>query len=76
MEKDAIKKTLKESMGYKNLYCEKYQDKYYLYKEIHELLPELSENAIYEAIDEVNKTTKSPISGRKFVEAFVEKLEI
>lgn len=76
MEKSAIKKNLDKSLGPKFIYSEEYQDKYFLYKEIQQTIPELAESAIYEAIDLVNQIVKSPVKGKRFVEIFVEKLKI
>lgn len=75
MEKSKVKKILSEHLGDKYIYCEEYQDKYFLYKEIQEKLPEVQENLIYEAINQVNAAAKSPVKGKKFVEIFVEKLK-
>ncbi|MGE5680099.1 MAG: hypothetical protein ACM34K_04385 [Bacillota bacterium] len=76
MEKTEIKTMLNEALADKYISSEEYQDKYYVYKAIQELLPDISENLIYSAIERVNQTLKSPIKGRKFVKIFVDNLNI
>lgn len=76
MEKSAVKGILMKSLGDRYIYSEEYQDKYFLYKEIQERLPDLPEGMIYGTIDQINQMLKSPIKGKKFVEIFVEKLKI
>lgn len=75
MDKDTVKSLLKGSLWKEYIYCEQYQDKFYLCKAIREILPEVSERRIYRAIDEVNKTFKSPVRKKQFVAEFSEKLK-
>ncbi|MGE5403111.1 MAG: hypothetical protein ACM3S2_22140 [Ignavibacteriales bacterium] len=76
MEKSAIRTILNKTLGDKYIYSIEYQDKYFLFKEIQEKLPDVSEDTIYSAIDQVNQAVKSPVKGRKFVEMFVNTLKI
>jgi hypothetical protein len=74
MEKSRIKDVLSKTLGDKIIYCEEYQDKFFLFKEIHNELPEISESNIYSAIDQINSLFKSPLTGKKFIDVFVERL--
>lgn len=75
MDKNTVKSLLKDSLWKEYIYCEEYQDKFYLCKAICDILPELTEESIYGAIDEVNKTLKSPVRKKQFIEKFSEKLK-
>lgn len=75
MDKITLKKLLKGSLWKEYIYCEEYQDKFYLCKTIREILPEVAADRIYSAINEVNKTSKSPMRKKQFIEEFSEKLE-
>ena len=75
MDKNTVKSLLKGSLWKEYIYCEEYQDKYYLCKALREILPEITEERIYSAIDGVNKTLKSPIRKKKFIAEFSEILK-
>lgn len=74
MDKNTVKSLLKGSLWKENIYCEEYQDKFYLCKALREILPGVTEERIYSAIDGVNKTLKSPIRKKQFIAEFSEKL--
>jgi hypothetical protein len=76
MEKKEIKKNLKSIFGGCYVNSEQYQDKYYLIKDIKDKIPQLDENSIVEAINYANVIVAPPRKIRKFINAFVEKIEV
>lgn len=74
MDKEKIKDALKVILSDEYVLSEEYQDKYYLSKEICEMVPELSERRVYEAIEFANLIVKAPRKNVRFIEAFLKKL--
>jgi hypothetical protein len=75
MDKREIKKTLKGLLGGYYVHSEEYQDKYYLIKDIKEKIPQLDETSIVEAINYANVVVAPPRKIRKFINAFVDKID-
>lgn len=71
MEKNELKKALRELLNEGYVFYEEYQDKYCLSKEILEKLPSLDEMKVYEAIDFANGLVCVPRKTGRFIEAFV-----
>lgn len=57
------------------VYSEEYQDKYYLIKDIKEHLPSLDEGSILDAINYANVVVAPPRKIRKFINAFIDKID-
>ena len=75
MDKREIKKSLKTMLGGYYVYSEEYQDKYYLIKDIKERIPQLEETSIVEAINYANVVVPPPRKIRKFINAFIDKID-
>jgi len=75
MEKQEIKKSLRRLLDGYYVYSEEYQDKYYLLKDIKETLPQLDESKIMDAINYANVAVAPPRKIRKFIKAFVYKID-
>ncbi|HEX2962260.1 MAG: hypothetical protein HF300_13660 [Ignavibacteria bacterium] len=74
MNKQKMKKALREILEGQYFDCAQYQDKYYLSKEIQEKIPELDEVSVYEAIDYAGQNADTSKKINKFIDAFVEKV--
>lgn len=75
MDKREIKRSLRNILGGYYVHSEEYQDKYYLIKDIKEQLPQLKEESINEAINYANVVVAPPRKIRKFINAFVDKID-
>ena len=53
---------------------EEYQDKFYLKKKIQEILPDKTDNEVYNAIEFANSNLKPPINKMDYIKALIEKL--
>lgn len=54
---------------------DEYQNKFYLRKKIQELLPEKSDEEVYNAIDYANVKLKAPRNKAKYINILVKKLK-
>ena len=74
MNKILFQNELKDFILNKFVNFEEYQDKFYLKKKIQEILPDKSDNEIYNAIEFANGNLKSPINKIDYIKALIEKL--
>lgn len=55
-----------------HILSDEFQDKFYLKKRIKEIIPNLDDEVIYNAIDKCNKLIKPPRRKSEFLKAFLE----
>jgi dsDNA-specific endonuclease/ATPase MutS2 len=63
------KKMLYDIITWEFLPIEEYQDKYYFFKKMKRVFPDLSDEKIISAIDYANRETKSSRKKKKYVNA-------
>ena len=74
MNKILFQNELKDFILNKFVNFEESQDKFYLKKKIQEILPDKSDNEIYNAIEFANSNLKPPINKMDYIKALIEKL--
>ena len=74
MELRRVVEELDRRMDQKYVRVEEYQDKYYLKKQIQELIPELSDEVIYNTINFANSAVKAPRKKNEYINALISKI--
>ena len=67
--REQVKKLLEDSVN-----VQEYQDKFYFVKNLKTILPEISEDKIYKAIEITNLRLKPPRKKKEYVDLLVQKL--
>lgn len=67
--REQVKELLKDSIN-----VQEYQDKFYFVKNLKILLPEMSEDKIYKAIEITNLSLKPPRKKKEYVDLLIQKL--
>ena len=73
MKKDNLKVQIKELLQ-DSVKVQEYQDKFYFVKNLKELMPEISEDKIYKAIEITNLSLKPPRKKKEYVDLLIQKL--
>jgi hypothetical protein len=74
MRQKEFKIILEEIFQTKYVYTEEYQDKYYLFKQIREKMPDAEKEVVYAAINYANNIVGMPRKSGKFIKAFIKKI--
>ncbi len=67
--REQVKELLQDSVN-----VQEYQDKFYFVKNLKTLLPEISEDKIYKAVEITNLSLKPPRKKKEYVDLLIQKL--
>ena len=74
MDESIIQNELNDFIMNKFVNFEEYQNMFYLKKKIQEILPDKSDNEVYEAIEFANARLKPPRDKKGYINILIEKL--
>jgi hypothetical protein len=73
LKTEELRKQVKNLLQY-SVNVQEYQDKFYFVKNLKVLLPEISEDNIYKAIEITNRSLKPPRKRKQYVDLLIKKL--